>query len=115
MSDRESPSQHVSQCSVTDLSLPPNIADDFVRHPELWFSDGSIVVENGESIFKLYTGLLARKSSVFRDMLTFPQPDGNEETKTVRLYDSTEALTAFFKAIFDPECVAFSLLVHAVP
>ncbi|KAF5391569.1 hypothetical protein D9757_002383 [Collybiopsis confluens] len=70
---------------------------------ELWFSDGTIIVENGESMFKLYSGLLARKSSVFRDMLTFPQPDGDGGVQTVRLYDSTEALTAFFKAIFDPE------------
>ncbi|KIK63020.1 hypothetical protein GYMLUDRAFT_163806 [Collybiopsis luxurians FD-317 M1] len=88
---------------VSPASTPLSLPTSLCVVSELWFNDGNIILENEDSTFKVYSGLLARKSSVFKDMFTFPQPAGKEETPTVRLYDSTEALTAFLKAILDPE------------
>ncbi|KAJ4477208.1 hypothetical protein J3R30DRAFT_3483321 [Lentinula aciculospora] len=86
--------------SSTPLSTSgnsPHIVSD------LWYSDGNLILETEDSSFKVYSGLLAQKSSVFRDMFTFPQPTGNENVPSVRLFDSTEDLTWFLKAILDPE------------
>ncbi|KAJ3714219.1 hypothetical protein FB446DRAFT_660439 [Lentinula raphanica] len=82
-------------CSTSSSSL--RIVSD------LYYPDGNLIIENENSTFKVYSRLLAQKSTVFRDMFTFPQPTGSQETPTVRLYDSTEDLTWFLKAILDPE------------
>ncbi|KAJ6500871.1 hypothetical protein C8R45DRAFT_1210566 [Mycena sanguinolenta] len=71
---------------------------------ELWFSDGSLVVQAGKSLFRVSGAVLAARSSVFKDMLGIAQP---VETETidgcpmVRLPDSAEDVTCFFRAIFD--------------
>lgn len=38
------------------------------RHDEFWLEDGNIVLIAGETAFRLYRGLLAEQSYVFRDM-----------------------------------------------
>ncbi|KAJ3808681.1 hypothetical protein EV368DRAFT_84280 [Lentinula lateritia] len=86
-----------SSTPFTTSTKSPQIVSD------LWFSDGNLILETESSLFKVYSGLLARKSSVFRDMFTFPQPNDHKDVPTVRLYDSTEELTWFLKAILDPE------------
>ncbi|GAW04678.1 hypothetical protein LENED_006484 [Lentinula edodes] len=86
-----------SSTPFTTSTKSPQIVSD------LWFSDGNLILETENSLFKVYSGLLVRKSSVFRDMFTFPQPNDHKDVPTVRLYDSTEELTWFLKAILDPE------------
>jgi hypothetical protein len=78
---------------------PPRVVAD------LWYTDGNIILETESSSFKVYSGILAQKSSVFRDMLSLPQPTETcpKDVPTVRLYDSAEELTWFLKAILDPE------------
>ncbi|KAJ6500867.1 hypothetical protein C8R45DRAFT_863706 [Mycena sanguinolenta] len=74
------------------------------RVEELWFSDGSLVVQAGQSLFRVYCAILATRSSVFKDMFTFAQPSGAETIDgcpVVRLSDSAEDVTCFFRAIFD--------------
>ncbi|KAJ7689796.1 hypothetical protein B0H17DRAFT_602129 [Mycena rosella] len=74
------------------------------RVEELWFSDGSLVVQADQSLFRIYSGILAAHSAVFKDMLAFPQPPDAETIEgcpVVRLPDSSRDVTAFFKAIFD--------------
>lgn len=88
-----------SSTPFTTSTKSPQIVSD------LWFSDGNLILETENSLFKVYSGLLVRKSSVFRDMFTFPQPNDHKDVPTVRLYDSTEELTWFLKAILDPEYV----------
>ncbi|KAE9394434.1 hypothetical protein BT96DRAFT_923558 [Gymnopus androsaceus JB14] len=71
---------------------------------DLWYSDGNLIIETADSLFKVYSGLLAQKSSVFRDMFSFPQPNENaRDIPTVRLFDQSDELTWFLKAILDPE------------
>ncbi|KAI0640940.1 hypothetical protein C8Q79DRAFT_920317 [Trametes meyenii] len=41
---------------------------------DFWFPDGSIILTAAGVSFRVYSGVLARHSIVFRDMLQFPQP-----------------------------------------
>ncbi|KAJ6536303.1 hypothetical protein B0H19DRAFT_1271093 [Mycena capillaripes] len=74
------------------------------RTAELWFDDGNIVLQAGRCQYRVYRGILAAFSSVFRDMLTFPQPPDSELVENcplVRLHDSAAEVTVFLRAIFD--------------
>ncbi|KAJ7494295.1 hypothetical protein B0H11DRAFT_1717361 [Mycena galericulata] len=76
------------------------------RNPELWFEDGNIVIQAGNSQFRVHRGILAARSPVFQDMLAFPQPPDSELVEgcpLVRLPDSAAEVTVFLKAIFEPE------------
>ncbi|KAJ7612159.1 hypothetical protein FB45DRAFT_939988 [Roridomyces roridus] len=77
------------------------------RIPELWFKDGNIVLQAGNTQFRVYEGILAARSPVFRDMLSSPQPPGDSEIvegcPLVRLHDDPAEATVFLKAIFDLE------------
>lgn len=69
-----------------------------------WFEDGNLILEAGETRFRISRGVLASQSPVFREMLVFPQPAGEELVDgcpIVRLYDSPEDVRYFLKAIYD--------------
>ncbi|KAJ7671264.1 hypothetical protein DFH06DRAFT_1468045 [Mycena polygramma] len=76
-----------------------------VRVEELWFPDGSLVIQAQASLFRIYYAVLAARSDVFKDMLALPQPADGEETiegcPVVRLPDAAEDVTCFLRAIFD--------------
>ncbi|KAK7013124.1 BTB domain-containing protein [Favolaschia claudopus] len=79
------------------------------RVEDLWFSDASLILRAENSLFRVHSGILAARSSVFRDMIAFPQPqqpEGGEADMVdgcivVRLHDSATEVEVFFKAIFD--------------
>ncbi|KAJ7490879.1 hypothetical protein FB451DRAFT_1124445 [Mycena latifolia] len=76
------------------------------RVQELWFEDGNLVIQAGNSQFRVYRGILAAHSPVFQDMLSFPQPPDSELVEgcpLVRLPDTETEVTDFLKAIFVPE------------
>ncbi|KAJ7932795.1 hypothetical protein B0H13DRAFT_2263093 [Mycena leptocephala] len=76
------------------------------RVQELWFEDGNIVIQAGNSLYRVFRGILATHSSVFKDMLSFPQPPDSELVEgcsLVRLLDSDREVTPFLKALFDPQ------------
>ncbi|KAJ7466554.1 hypothetical protein B0H11DRAFT_1689843, partial [Mycena galericulata] len=61
------------------------------RIPELWFDDGNIVIQAGNIQFRAYRDILAARSPVFQDMLSFPQPLDSELVEgcpLVRLNDA---------------------------
>ncbi|KAJ6556677.1 hypothetical protein B0H10DRAFT_1894722 [Mycena sp. CBHHK59/15] len=74
------------------------------RIDTLWYEDGNIVFQAGDSLFRLSRGVLARQSNVFQDMLAFPQP-GDETLidgcPVVQLQDDPKDVEDFFSAIFD--------------
>ncbi|KAF7325090.1 hypothetical protein MKEN_00552100 [Mycena kentingensis (nom. inval.)] len=79
-----------------------------VRVPDLWFPDATLVFQADNTEYRLYAGLLAARSSVFADMLAFPQPAGKDSEgervdgcPRILLHDKAEDATAFFRAIFD--------------
>jgi hypothetical protein len=43
------------------------------RVPELWFEDDNLILHAENTVFRVSKGVLAAHSSVFRDMLSFPQ------------------------------------------
>ena len=55
---------------VTSYSSPRSIQKD----EKLWFEDGNIVLFAGDFQFRVYGGILAKLSPVFRDMFSVPQP-----------------------------------------
>ncbi|KAJ6500845.1 hypothetical protein C8R45DRAFT_979321 [Mycena sanguinolenta] len=78
----------------------------FDRAAELWFEDGNLVVQAENSQFRVYRGVLAAKSPIFCDMLSFPQPSDSEIIEgcpLVRLPDSATEVNAFLRALFDSE------------
>jgi len=84
-----------------DQDAPPNGPH---RPSELWFEDGNLIIQAGNSQFRVYRGVLAARSSVFQDMLAFPQPSDSELVEgcpLVHLPDTAGEVTVFLKAIFD--------------
>ncbi|KAJ7604131.1 hypothetical protein FB45DRAFT_939791 [Roridomyces roridus] len=76
------------------------------RHPELWFDDGSIVIQAENTQFRVHRSILAARSPVFKDMLSFPQPLDAELVEgcpLVHLHDSAAELSVFLRAIFNSE------------
>ncbi|KAJ7710425.1 hypothetical protein B0H17DRAFT_1190165 [Mycena rosella] len=78
------------------------------RGQDLWFSDGSLVVRAEDTIFRVSGAVLAARSSVFQDMLSFPQPSAGqspiesiEGMPIVVLYDRAAEVEPFLRAIFD--------------
>ncbi|KAJ7829987.1 hypothetical protein B0H14DRAFT_2808292, partial [Mycena olivaceomarginata] len=76
------------------------------RVQDLWFEDGNLVIQAGNSQCRVYRGVLATRSLVFQDMLSFPQPSDSELVDgcpLVGLTDTEEEVIPFLKAIFLPE------------
>ncbi|KAJ6502953.1 hypothetical protein C8R47DRAFT_1039465 [Mycena vitilis] len=81
----------------------------YVRVDDLWFQDGNLVIRADNKIFKVTKSIVAARSSVFRDMVAFPQPDtpndlGGEKIDgctVVVLHDLARDVEAFLRAIFD--------------
>ncbi|KAF7368556.1 BTB domain-containing protein [Mycena venus] len=79
------------------------------RVPDLWFTDGSLIVRAENTISRVSGAVLAARSSVFQDMLSFPQPGSPTtlEAETfdgvpiVELQDLAAEVEPFLRAIFD--------------
>ncbi|KAJ7689808.1 hypothetical protein B0H17DRAFT_936810 [Mycena rosella] len=75
---------------------------------DLWFEDGSLAIQAGNSLFRVYRGILAARSPVFQHMLSFPQPKDSDSELVegcpfVRMHDAETEVSDFLKAIFLPE------------
>lgn len=81
-----------------------------IIHSDIWFEDGNIVLEAGRKQFKVHRGILALHSSVFKDMLSVPQPPSSDQDSVdgcavVRLSDSAEDLEIVLRALIKREYV----------
>ncbi|EPQ50350.1 hypothetical protein GLOTRDRAFT_97076 [Gloeophyllum trabeum ATCC 11539] len=75
------------------------------KYEDLWYEDGTIVLQVGNTLFRVYRGVLAEHSSTFRDMFAIPQPDeidSYEECPLVALHDHASEMIHFLLAIFKP-------------
>ncbi|KAJ7612150.1 hypothetical protein FB45DRAFT_939977 [Roridomyces roridus] len=73
------------------------------RADGLWFDDGNIVLQAESTQFRVYHGLLAASSPVFKDMMGLPRPPESELVEGcpfVQLHDSAAETTVFLRAIF---------------
>ncbi|TFY62998.1 hypothetical protein EVJ58_g3505 [Rhodofomes roseus] len=88
----------LSQTSDKDRSQPTNIeAEDLglVRDEEFWYEDGSVVLVAGNVGFRVYRGLLVRRSEVFSDLFSVPQPQDSQLVcgcPVVHLSDTPDSL-----------------------
>ncbi|KAJ7479823.1 hypothetical protein FB451DRAFT_1556640 [Mycena latifolia] len=81
-------------------------AETPTRVDDLWFTKDIIVIRAENKIFQVSGGILAARSTVFRDMFAFPQPTrGDIEqidgSPVVRLHDSARDVEVFLRAIYD--------------
>ncbi|KAF8193928.1 hypothetical protein K438DRAFT_1969224 [Mycena galopus ATCC 62051] len=70
----------------------------------VWFDDGTVVLQAEKTLFRVYRGVLAAQSPIFRDTFAIPQPptqDTYDGCLLVILHDSPEDLRIFLKAIHD--------------
>ena len=79
-----------------------------VKHPEFWFSDGSLVLCAQSTLFRVHISQLCRKSVFFRDLFSLPQPspsDANERQlegcPVLDLHDSSEDVANLVRVIYD--------------
>ncbi|KAL1938152.1 hypothetical protein VTO73DRAFT_11981 [Trametes versicolor] len=73
------------------------------RDEEFWYCDGSIILVAGDVEFRIYKGLLADHSPVFKDMFSLPQPPAtasptNDPCPVVYLSDSPDDLRHVLRA-----------------
>ncbi|KAJ6577802.1 hypothetical protein B0H19DRAFT_985414 [Mycena capillaripes] len=81
-----------------------DIDDTPTRVEDLWFSDGSLVIQAEQSLYRVYRAVLGARSTVFNDMQSFPQPEDGETIEgcpVVKLPDAAADVTCFLRAIFD--------------
>lgn len=114
------PFQSFSTCISTFLLVSMQNTDQPALHrvPELWFDDDNLILRAENHLFRVSKGVLAARSSVFRDMLSFPLPPPMQDDRgggggegggedlidgcpVVRLHDSPADVTVFLRAIFD--------------
>jgi hypothetical protein len=88
-----------------------------IQPSQVWFEDGNIIIEAGDTLHRVSRSILAARSAVFKDMFSIPQPP-DAETKLgcpfVHLADSSNNLCFFLRAIFDSESVPASSAVSYV-
>ncbi|KZT64426.1 hypothetical protein DAEQUDRAFT_732659 [Daedalea quercina L-15889] len=82
--------------------------ESFTRDEKFWYDDGNIVVVAEDVGFRLYKGLLARQSDVFRDMFDLPQPasDGSRDDAlvdcaVVHVADSPAEIRSLLRVLLD--------------
>ncbi|KAI6000306.1 hypothetical protein F5J12DRAFT_894751 [Pisolithus orientalis] len=85
---------------------------DSKEHLDPWFDDGNVILVAEGKCFKVYQGMLSVHSPIFRDMLSCPQPVGQEEMDgegclVVHLrHDSASEVQQVLRALFYGEVKA---------
>lgn len=85
------------------------------QHPMLWFPRGDIILDAGQTRFKVHQDVLALHSVVFKDMFQLPSTldgVGNEQTKgcpVVKLHDEAKDVENMLLAIYHKRCVHTNL------
>lgn len=77
-----------------------------VRHETLSYEDGNLIVVAEDTMFQVHRSVLARKSALFKDLLSLPQPDSEEKIDglpVVRLLDSSADVALLMDSIYNGE------------
>jgi hypothetical protein len=85
--------------------------DEYTRCEDLWFDGGNIVIRAGDVLFRVYTGILANASPVFKDMFVVSQEaraDMYEGVPLLELPDSVPDTTVFLKSLSYVGCVPWA-------
>lgn len=84
----------------TEASESSFVGNDLPRQhdKEFWYTDGTVILIAGNVEFRIYKGILAEHSPVFKDMFSMPQPpleesgSGDASCPIVHVSDSAEDL-----------------------
>lgn len=98
----------------------PRVDNELHHDPDLWLSDGNIVLTTKDDEgklwgFRCHKSLLSRHSTVFNDMFTLNQPEDaelHEGLPVVTLTDSYADMKALLHVLFDP--VEY-VIIKAIP
>lgn len=82
------------------------------RHADLWFSDGSVILQAEDTLFCVHISQLSRHSVFFRDMFSLPQSKGDGarpiitsdsfgSCPVVVLHDTAEDVGNLLTALYD--------------
>lgn len=99
--------RYADSVSEEDTNSKP-LAAELGKDPDLWFPDGNLVLEAGGVTFKVYGGLLAAQSEVFRRLLGEAHAKRMEldlssfadDCPTIRLTDRPDDLRHLLRGIF---------------
>jgi len=75
------------------------------RHPDLWYDDGSIVLNAETTLFRVHRTTLSAHSTVFSDMFSVPQPPDEEAIegcRVIRLPDMASDMEFLLRALTNP-------------
>ncbi|KAJ7250524.1 hypothetical protein B0H12DRAFT_1052387 [Mycena haematopus] len=76
-----------------------------ITRSDLWYIDGSVVLQATNTQFRVHWGVLMQHSSVFRDMQALPQPSDRptiDGCSVVELPDNPEDVEYLLKALYNP-------------
>lgn len=90
-----------------ETQVEVNEDENTLRHPDLWFSDGSVVLKAESTLFRVHISQLARRSLFFQDIFSLSQPENSsvgldgtfDGCPLLVLYDSAEDLSNLLKAL----------------
>ncbi|TBU40630.1 hypothetical protein BD309DRAFT_967019 [Dichomitus squalens] len=95
---------------MTSESLEAQLTEGLLtKHPEFWFSDGSLILRAHSVLFRVHISQLSRKSAFFRDLFSLAQPECTagsnaqylEGCPVLDMYDFPEDVANLVKVIYD--------------
>lgn len=112
-------------CNIGVTSIPQPPLDSRIKHVDLWFCDGSVILQAASTLFRVHKSQLSRRSTVFSDMFTLPQPcvitahatladETYEGCPVVTLHDSAEDVANLLLALYDGPFVIVIIWKHCV-
>lgn len=76
---------------------------NIIRSSDLWFDEGTAVLQAESMQFRIHLGLLAANLSVFKDMMSIPHPESEETVDgcvLIHLSDKAVDVEHMLKALY---------------
>ncbi|KAJ6480107.1 hypothetical protein DFH09DRAFT_1056034 [Mycena vulgaris] len=89
----------------TESESDPSVSVNSPTRSKIWMPYGDIILQAESTQFRVNRDILAKSSSVFRDMFSLPQPPGGETVEgclIVELSDSSKDVELLLTALYDP-------------
>jgi hypothetical protein len=104
--------QSPPEVPATSIPSPPPEPQSLTKHADLWFCDGSVILQAESTLFRVHKSQLSRRSIVFSDMFALAQPpimtthatladENYEGCPVVKLHDSAEDVANLLLALYD--------------
>ncbi|KAJ6593478.1 hypothetical protein B0H19DRAFT_1090533 [Mycena capillaripes] len=88
------------------MSLPPrNTTTAATTRSEVWYEDGSVVLQAHDTQFRVHWGILAQQSAFFRHMQALPQPPDQPSVEgclVIKLSDDVADVECLLRALYNP-------------